>query len=89
MIFVDDKQQENDKSTKGHATNIRITSTTRHQKRFSTSNTKVKQEQHCPDREKRSGQHGSSLDETLRLGVAVHRELLFARRDDILLLRIP
>ena len=42
MIFVDDKQQEHDKSTKGHATNIRITSTTRQQKRFSTSNTKVK-----------------------------------------------
>ena len=42
MIFVDDKQQEHDRSTKGHATNIRITSTTRHQKCFSTSNTKVK-----------------------------------------------
>ena len=36
MIFVDDKQQEHDRSTKGHATNIRITSTTRHQKCFST-----------------------------------------------------
>ena len=42
MIFVDDKQQKDDESTKNHATNIRITSTTRHQKRFSTSNTKVK-----------------------------------------------
>ena len=42
MIFVDDKQQEHDKSTKGHATNIGITSITRHKKRFSTSNTKVK-----------------------------------------------
>ena len=42
MVFVDDKQQEHDRSTKGHATNTRITSTTRHKKRFSTSNTKVK-----------------------------------------------
>ena len=42
MIFVDDKQPKHDESTKSHATNIRITSTTRHQKRFSTSNTKVK-----------------------------------------------
>ena len=42
MIFVDDKQQKHDESTKSHATNIRITSTTRHQKCFSTSNTKVK-----------------------------------------------
>ena len=42
MIFVDDKQQEHDRSTKGHATNTRITSTTRHKKCFSTSNTKVK-----------------------------------------------
>ena len=32
MIFVDDKQQEHDRSTKGHATNTRITSTTRHKK---------------------------------------------------------
>ena len=42
MIFVDDKQQKHNESTKGHAMNIKITSTTRHQKRFSTSNTKVK-----------------------------------------------
>ena len=42
MIFIDDKQQKYNESTKGHATNIKITSTTRHQKRFSTSNTKVK-----------------------------------------------
>ena len=42
MIFVDDKQQEHDRSTKGHATNIGITSITRHQKHFSTSNIKVK-----------------------------------------------
>jgi len=42
MIFVDDKQQKHDRSTKNQATNIRITSTTRHQKCFSTSNTKVK-----------------------------------------------
>ena len=42
MIFVDDKQQKHNESTKGHATNIKITSTTRHKKRFSTSNTKVK-----------------------------------------------
>ena len=61
-----------------------ITSTTRHQKRFSTSNTKVKQEQRCPDREKRSGKHGAYLDETLGLGVAMRQELLFTRRDDAL-----
>ena len=42
MIFVDGKQQEHDSSTKSHATNIKITSITRHKKRFSTSNTKVK-----------------------------------------------
>ena len=33
---------------------------------------------------KRSGQHGAYLDETLGLGVAMRRELLFARRDDAL-----
>ena len=42
MMLVDDKQQKHDESTKSHATNIRITSTTRHKKCFSTSNTKVK-----------------------------------------------
>ena len=44
MMFVDDKQQKHDESTKNHATKIRITSTTRHQKRFSTSNTNGKSE---------------------------------------------
>ena len=33
---------KHDRSTKGHATNIKITSITRHQKCFSMSNTKVK-----------------------------------------------
>ena len=42
MMFVDGKQRKHDRSIKNHATNIMITSTTRHQKRFSTSNTKVK-----------------------------------------------
>ena len=42
MIFVDDKQQEHNRSTKGHATNIRITSTTCHKKCFSMNNTKGK-----------------------------------------------
>ena len=42
MIFVDNKQQKHDRSTKNHATNIKITSTNRHQKCFSMSNTKVK-----------------------------------------------
>ena len=83
------KQWEHDRSTNKHATNIKITSITRHQKCFSTSNTKVKQEQRCPDRKKQSGQHGAYLDETLELGVAVRRELLFAKRDDVLLLQIP
>ena len=84
MIFVDDKQQKHDESTKNHATNIRITSTTRHKKRFSMSNTKVKAITTLPNRKKRSGQHGTYLDETLELGVAVRRELLFAKRDDVL-----
>ena len=57
---------------------------TRHQKRFSMSNTKVKARTTLPDREKLSGQHGTYLDETLGLGVAMRRELLFARRDDAL-----
>ena len=39
MIFVDNKQRN---MTKSHATNIEITSTTRHKKCFSTSNTKIK-----------------------------------------------
>src|SRR6185312_12709462 len=39
-----------------------------------------------PDRKKRSGQHGAYLDETLELRVAVRRELLFAKRDDVLFL---
>ena len=33
---------KHNRSAKSHATNIRITSITRHQKRFSTSNTKIK-----------------------------------------------
>ena len=68
--------------------NIGITSITRHQKRFSTSNTKVKARKYCPDRKKRSGQHGTYLDETLGLGVAMRRELLFASRDDALPLQM-
>ena len=58
--------------------NIRITSITRHQKRFSTSNTKVKARATLPDRKEGSGQHDAYLDETLELGVAVRRELLIA-----------
>ena len=77
MIFIDDKQQEHDRSTKVHATNIRITNTTRHQKCFSTSNTKVKARTTLSDREKRSGQHDAYLDETLRLGVAMRRDCCF------------
>ena len=64
--------------------NIRITSITHHQKRYRMSNTKVKARTMLPDRKKRSGQHGAYLDETLGLGVAMHRELLFARCDDAL-----
>ena len=85
MIFVDGERQKHNESTKSHATNIKITSTTRHQKRFSTSNTKVKARTTLPDRKKRSGQHDAYLDETLELGVAVRRELLFAKCDDVLL----
>ena len=44
MIFVDGKQQKHDESIKSHVTNIRITSITRHKKRFSTSNTNGKSE---------------------------------------------
>ena len=39
--MISNEAQQN-RSTKSHATNIRITSITRHQKHFSTSNTKVK-----------------------------------------------
>ena len=77
MMFVDDKQQKYDESTKNHAMKIRITSTTRHQKHFSTSNTKVKVRTMLP------WSQGAYLDETLGLGVAVRRELLFAKRDDV------
>ena len=42
MIFVDNKQWKHNRSTKSYATNIKITSTTRHQKHLSMSNTKVK-----------------------------------------------
>ena len=33
-----------------------------------------------------AGQHDAYLDETLELVVAVRRELLFAKRDDVLFL---
>ena len=85
MMFVVDKQQKHNESTKIHATNIRITSTTRHKKHFSTSNTKEKARTTLPWSQKRSGQHVAYLDETLELGVAVRRELLFTKRDDVLL----
>ena len=39
MIFADGKQQKHNESTKSHATNIKITSTTRHKKHFSTEHT--------------------------------------------------
>ena len=77
MIFVDDKQRKHDESTKRHATNIKITSTTRHQKRFSTSNTKVKARTTCDQ-----GSMTLTWMKTLGLGVAMCRELLFASRDD-------
>ena len=67
MMFVDDKQQKHDESTKNHATKIRITSTTRHQKCFSTS------------KSKNNAALIAYLDETLELGVAVRRKLLFAK----------
>ena len=73
---------------KNHATNIRITSITRHKKCFSTSNTKVKQEQRCPDRKKRSGQHGAYLDETLELGGGDAPRVVDCKRDDVFL-QIP
>ena len=85
-MFVDDKQQKHDESIKNHVTKIRITSTTRHKKCFSTSNIKVKARTTLPDRKKRSGQHGAYLDETLELGVVMRREFLIARRDDVLYL---
>ena len=80
MIFVDDKQQEHDRSTKGHAMNTRITSTTRHQKCFSTSNTKVKVRTILPWSQEviRAAWRLLvwNLYETLGLGMAVRRELL-------------
>ena len=66
---------KHNRSTKSHATNIRITSITRHQKRFSTSNTKVRARTTLPWSQEaiRAAWH---LDETLGLGVAMRRELL-------------
>ena len=90
MIFVDGKQQKHNESTKGHATNIKIIiSTTRHKKCFSTSNTKVKSKNNTA-LIARSDQGSMALTwmKTLELGVAMRRELLFARRVDVLLLRI-
>ena len=63
--------------------NIRITSITRHQKRFSTSNSKIEARTMARDREGQSGQHGTYLDETLELGAAVRRGVV-AKRDDVL-----
>ena len=89
MIFVDGKRQKHDESIKSHAMNIKITSTTRHQKRFSTSNTEVKSKNNTA-LIARSDQGSMALTwmKTLGLGVAMRRELLFARRDDALPLRI-
>ena len=89
MIFVDDKQPMHDRSIKSHATNIKITSITRHQKHFSMSNTKVKSKNNAA-LIARSDQGSMALTwmKTLELGVAVCRELLYAKHDDVLLLQI-
>ena len=66
--------------------NIKITSTTRHQKRFSTSNTKVKSKNNTALIAR--GDQGSmalTWMKTLGLGAAMRRDLLFVSRDDALL----
>ena len=75
-----------DESTKSHATNIRISSITRHQKRFSTSNTKEKARTTLPwSREAiRAACRLLGWNPRIRGGNAPR--LLFARRDDILFL---
>src|SRR6185503_16157533 len=83
MIFVDDKQQKHDESTKNHATKFRITSTTRHKKHFSTSNTKIKART-TPQEAIRAAWR--KLGRNPRIRVAVRRELLFAKHDDVLFL---
>ena len=85
MIFVDGKQQKHNGSTKSHATNIKITSITRHKKCFSTSNTKVKARTTLPwSREAiRAAWRLLGWNPKIRGGVAPR--LLFARRDDVLL----
>ena len=85
MIFVDGKQQEHDRSTKNHATNIKITSITRHQKCFSTSNTKVKARTMLPwSQEDDQGSMALTWMKTLELGAAL-RQGVVAKRDDVLL----
>ena len=85
MIFVDDKQQKHDESTKNHATNIRITSTTRHQKCFSMSNTKVKARTMLPWSQEviRAAWRLFGWNPRIRGGGAPR--IVVARRDDILL----
>ena len=88
MIFVDGKQQEHDGSTKNHATNIEITSITRHKKRFSTSNTKVKVRTTLPWSQE-DDQDSMTLTwmKTLELGAAL-RQGVVAKRDDVLFLQM-
>ena len=84
MIFLYGRQRKHDESTKSHATNIRITSITRHKKRFSTSNTKVKARTTLPwSREAiRAAWRLLGWNPRIRGGDAPR--LLFERRDDVL-----
>ena len=84
MISVDDKQQEHDNSTKGHATNIRITSTTRQQKCFSTSNTKVKARTMLPWSQEVIRAAWRLLGWNPRIRGDGAPRIIVARRDDVL-----
>ena len=77
--------QKHDRSIKSHATNIGITSTTRHQKRFSTSNTKVKARTMPPWSQEviRAAWRLLGWNPRIRGGGAPR--IIVARRDDVLL----
>ena len=86
MIFADGKQQKHNESTKSHTTNIKITSTTRHKKCFSTSNTKVKARTMLPWSQEAIRATWRLLGWNPRNRGGDAPRLLFVRRDDVPLL---
>ena len=88
MIFVDDKRSKHNESTRSHATNIKITSTTRHKKRFSMSNIKVKARTTLPWSQEaiRAAWHLLGWNPRIRGGDAPR--VVVAKRDDVLFTNI-